>query len=192
MPPPPLIGTYPTPRVRLGRRVWCRYRRRWCRITSYTDAPIPWPRCQPTRHPGGSGLYVSGTLERAIRTESAAALKHWFGVSQTCANAWRRWAGVEGHDTTAGTRREVKAAADTAAEVTRGANLSEEACEVRATNAKRLKLIEYARAARWPDGWTAEMDALLGTVPDKVLAKQLGTSRSAVRSRRAKLGIPPA
>ena len=73
----------------------------------------------------------------------------------------------------------------------RSAELSDAACEVRATNAKRLKLIDYARAARWPDGWTAEMDALLGMEPDKVLAKQLGKSRSAVRSRRAKLGIPP-
>lgn len=100
-------------------------------------------------------------------------------------------AGVEGWTATPGSRRAIPAAADAGGGATCGAELSDAECEVRAANAKRLRLIDYARAKRWPDGWTAEMDALLGTAPDKELAKKLGKSRSAVRFRRWVLGIPP-
>ncbi len=192
MPPPPLIGTYPTPAVRLGQRVHCNYRGKWCRVTSYTAAPIPWPRVQPLKQRGGSGLWVNATLERAVRTESDAALRHWFGLSPSAAHSLRVWAGVEWHDTTSGTRRAKKAAADPVAAVTRGAELPDEACDRRAENAKRLKLIEHAQAKRWPDGWTPEKDAMLGTLPDGEVAKQVGKSWPAVQARRVKLGIPPA
>lgn len=193
MSPPPLIGTYITPRVRHGRRVWCEYRAKWCRVTSFTAAPIPWPRVAPLKQKGGSGLWVNATLERAIRTESAVALKHWFGVTQSCSRSWRIWAGVEGRSasSTPGTRREVKKAADLGAEVVRGTELSDEACDVRSANSKRLNLIRFGHAKRWPNGWTTEMDAMLGTMPDEELAKRLGKSRAAVRSRRSKRGIPP-
>lgn len=135
---------------------------------------------------------MNDTLAQAVHTESAAALKHWFGLSQTAANALRRWAGVEGHDTTPGTRRAVKAAADLGAEVTRGAEVPDEACELRSENAKRLGLIRHARAKRWPGGWTPEMDALLGTGSDGEVAEKVGKSRAAVQARRVRLGIPPA
>ena len=191
MPAPPLLGTDPAPAVHLGRRVHCRHRGNASRVTSFTDAPIPWPRVQPLDERVGSGLWVNADLERAIRTESAVALGHWFGRSKSAARALRVWAGVEGWEGTRGTRRAVTDAADAGADATRGVGLSKEACEVRAANAKRLKLIEHARAKRWPVGWAAEMDALLGVLPDEVVAKRAGESWAAVQSRRAKLGIPP-
>src|SRR5882757_7526012 len=43
--PPVLLGEYPTPLLDIGERVYCKYRRRRCRVTSFTTAPIPWPRC---------------------------------------------------------------------------------------------------------------------------------------------------
>src|SRR5687767_12665744 len=91
MPPPPtLLGTYPPPLLKVGHRVYCKYRRTWCRVTSFSDAPIPWPRVQPINTRGGSGLLVGPNLLRAIRTETAEALKYWFGVSTKVVWKWRR------------------------------------------------------------------------------------------------------
>src|SRR5262249_37800998 len=43
-------------------------------VTSWTAAPIPWPRCcRPGTHGGGSGLLVTEELARAVRTEPAIA-----------------------------------------------------------------------------------------------------------------------
>ena len=39
--------------------------------------------------------------------------------------------------------------------------------------------------------WTPEMDALLGTLPDRAVAERLGVSPLSVSARRAQLGIPP-
>jgi hypothetical protein len=48
---------------------------------------------------------VDEELARAIRTESAAAIVYWFGVSATAASQWRRAFGVSGTATTPGSRK---------------------------------------------------------------------------------------
>ncbi len=102
--PPHLLGSYAPPAVRKGDRVWCRYRRLRCRVTSWTDAPLTWPRCQPIGLRGGSGLRVSVALQQAVLTESAATLAHGWGLSETTAREWRRRFKVGGHAGTPGTR----------------------------------------------------------------------------------------
>src|SRR5205823_9593842 len=91
MPPkPPLIGTYEPPALKLGETVTCLYRNRDCKVTSWTEAPIPWPRVQSLGQKGGCGLWVNDTLARAIRMESALALGYWFGTTPLVVWRWRK------------------------------------------------------------------------------------------------------
>src|SRR5262245_32276512 len=111
VPAPKLIGTYEPPAVKQGERVTCLYRDQDCVVTSWSDARIMWPRVQPRGQRGGCGLWVNGTLARAIQTESAAALGSWFGVSVTVVWRWRKEFGVGGRATTPGSRRAIRSAA---------------------------------------------------------------------------------
>jgi len=102
--PVELIRRYNPPPVEKGDRVYCRYRKAWCRVTGWSDGPIPWPRIQQIGVRGQPGLLVNATLERAIRTESAIALAYWFGLSPKPVTWWRRAFGVGGPVGTRGSR----------------------------------------------------------------------------------------
>jgi hypothetical protein len=97
--PPPLIGSYTPPVVRIGERVTCLFRDCDCKVTSVSNARIPWPRVQPIGQRGGSGLWVCDELVKAITTESAQALKYHFGVSDGVVWRWRKAFGVGGRAT---------------------------------------------------------------------------------------------
>src|SRR5262249_10796644 len=73
--PPRLhAGPYTPPSLRRGDRATCLFRDADVVITSWTSAPIPWPRCCRADPPGGgSGLLVTEELARAVRTGSAFA-----------------------------------------------------------------------------------------------------------------------
>src|SRR5215469_5200877 len=95
MTPPELLnGPYLPPALRRGDRTTCLYRDAEVVISSWSDAPISWPRCCLSGVRGDAGLLVTEDLVRAIRTESAAALQHFFGVSGTTAWRWRLAFGV--------------------------------------------------------------------------------------------------
>ncbi len=186
---PPLSGTYTPPAVKIGDRVTCLFRDCECKVTSISCAPIPWPRVQPTEHIGGSGLWVCDELVNAIKTESATALKHHFGVSAGVVWRWRREFGVGGHATTKGSKRAIRAAAQLGANAIKAKEWTEAELDAKAATAKRIGL----KPVRWtPErgGWTAEQAALLGTDHDEVIAKKLGRSRSAVTTQRVQRKIP--
>jgi hypothetical protein len=95
-----LFGPYQAPPLKRGDRAVCLFRDCEVVITTWSDAPIPWPRCHALDSPGpGSGLLVDEELARAVRHESALAIRHWWGASWTAVRNWRRALGVRGLDT---------------------------------------------------------------------------------------------
>src|SRR5262245_55442897 len=84
---------YPAPPLQLWERIECHARDRLVGVTSWTAAPIPWPRGQPEGR-GGVGLVLTGELVRAVRLESAAAVCWWWGVSAGVVWRWRKILGV--------------------------------------------------------------------------------------------------
>jgi hypothetical protein len=99
-----LLGTYRTPRVRVGRVLTCEYRDQDVRVTGYSSGRIPWPvgRADGQRG-GGRGLVVFGGLAAAVRRESNQAVAYWFGVNPNTVSLWRK--ALEVRRTNAGTHR---------------------------------------------------------------------------------------
>jgi len=189
--PPAILSVYVSPKVRLGERVICLYRDAECRITSWSNARISWPRCQPIGQRGGSGLWVNLVLERAILTESFVSLRYWFGASKSVVQNWRAWADVKGHATTPGSKLAQRSASEAGASAVRGLQLSDEACDLRAKFAKEKDLARFMKDKRWASkGWTIEQEAMLGTMPDAAVAELIGRSENAVRQRRERRRIP--
>ena len=89
-----LLGTYRTPRVRVGRRLTCEVRDCDVVVTGYSDARIPWPVGYSAEVGGRASLIVYGDLARAVRRESHQAVAHWFGVSPSVVTKWRAALGV--------------------------------------------------------------------------------------------------
>lgn len=189
MNPPPLLGTYCPPRVRVGQVVTCLYRDADCVVTGVHGGPIPWPRVRARERRGGSGLWVNETLLRAIRTESATALMHWFGVSAKVVWKWRRsFVSGAGKFRTPGSAAAHQQASAAGAEAMRerGVTAAERAGRRRAARRQGRTYPD-----RWRDaGWTAAEHALLGTDHDEAIARRLGRTRSAVTTRRVRAGIP--
>jgi hypothetical protein len=185
---PPLIGTYSAPAAKIGEVVTCLYRDCDCTVTSLTDAPIPWPRVQPRQQRGGSGLWVNDELRRAIRTESADALKHWFGVSAGVVWKWRKAFGVGGHATTEGSKRAIRAAAQQGADAMKAKVWT--AADRRAAS-RRAKRRGQKPTGRWAGReWTPDQLALLGTDHDNAIAKRIGRTTGAVTTKRTLRKVP--
>ena len=187
---PPLLGTYGPPAVQKGDVVRCLFRCCDCTVTSVSDAPFPWPRVRGKKRRGGSGLWVNATLARAIRTESAEALKHWFGASSTTVWAWRRAFRVGGTATTPGSKKAHLAGSRAGAETLKAKEWTDEELDAKAEAAKKCGTRPGPRWAPERGGWTPEQIALLGTHYDAVIAARLGRTAVAVTVKRNKLKIP--
>jgi hypothetical protein len=96
-----LHGPYRTPRLRVGDRAFCLLRDCEVVITSISDARIPWPRCRAVEGTGsGSGLWLGGELAKAVKCESAVAVKYWWRLSRTAVWHMRKaldvtWTNIE-------------------------------------------------------------------------------------------------
>ena len=187
-----LSGPYLVRPYQPGARVRCLFRRCQVAVTSWTEAPLSWPTGLPVSGRGHPSLIVTEELRRAIRTESAAALMHWWGVSAGVVWRWRKAFAV-GRAGTEGSERLIQAAAERGAlPAPRGKKLSADAREQR-----RKRAISDGYGRRLSPGynlgptWTDAELALLGTMADQDVAKRIGKSRDAVRAQRRRRKVPP-
>jgi hypothetical protein len=185
-----LHGPYAPPALRKGDRTVCLYRNADVVVTAWSDGRISWPRCRAIGRRGGSGLLACEELARAIRSESAATLEYWWGVSNSTVELWRAALGVEGRDGTEGSRRLIQAAAEKGAAAMQAREFTERERRASRWRARKLNLRQYLETARRKSAWPEEHLALLGTMPDDELARRLGKSENAVRLQRERQGIP--
>jgi hypothetical protein len=185
-----LHGPYRAPRLRKGDRATCLFKDCDVVVTGWTDARISWPRCRPVdvprTHPS---LLVDDELARAVRQESAAAVRYWWGVSVGVVWRWRRALGVT-RTNNEGSRRRMRAAAEAGAARLRGVPLPPEAVERRRQTARALNLGRYLHKGYHGRRWTAKDLALLGKLTDDEIARRTGRSWNAVRQKREELGLP--
>jgi hypothetical protein len=186
-----LHGPYRAPPLKRGDRAWCLLRDCVVVVTSWTDARIPWPRCRALDGTGGSRLLLDEELARAVRCESAAAVRHWWRVSVGAVWRWRKALGVT-RTNNDGSRRLIHAAADLGAAAMRERGLTDEECDERSRTARRLNLAQYLRTGYHGPRWTKAQLRLLGKYPDDVVAARVGRTVDAVRCKRTRLGIPTA
>lgn len=167
----------------------CLYRDQLVVVTSWTDAPISWPRCRPIdvlhSHPS---LLVDEELARAIRHEAAKAICYWWRVSEGVVWRWRKALAVTRTSNT-GSQVLIRAAAEMGAATIRGKQLPVEQVERR-----RRTAVENDFGARLVKGyhgplWTDEQLALLGHLPDDEVAERTGRTKEAVRIKRTRRRI---
>ena len=184
-----LFGPYRSPSLRRGDRAYCLFRDCLVVITSWTDAPIPWPRCRVLDGPGGgSGLLVDGELARAVCHESAAAVCHWWGTCQGAVKRWRKALDVT-RTNNEGSQRLIHTAADLGGEALAARGLTPEEIEQRRVQARNMNLSQYLPKGYHGPWWTDEEIALLGTMADEQVAKKVNRPVQAVRQKRERMGI---
>jgi hypothetical protein len=188
-PPVVLAAPYTPLDYQIGEEVHCLFRNAPCKVTSWTEAPIAWPRVQPLGQRGGCGLLVNDELVRAIRTESAEALKHWFGASPNVVWRWRKWQNIEQYGTP-GSKQLHAIISEKGAAAVRDKQLSDEECDIRSERAKRLGLRPPARWTEKNGAWAKDELIVLGTSPDGQIAELIGRTLAAVTCKRLSLGIP--
>jgi hypothetical protein len=123
---------------------------------------------------------LSEELARAVRTELAAAVRYWWGVSEGVVWRWRKALGVT-RTNNEGTRRLIQAAAAAGGEALAYRGLSDEQCEQRSRAAVRLNLKRFLRLGYHGPRWTRQQLALLGKEPDEIVAGKVGRGVNAVR-----------
>jgi hypothetical protein len=186
-----LRGPYRAPPLAVGDRVTCLIRGPGVVIIGWSQALIPWPLCRPVGRRGHPSLLVTAALARAIRTESAQAVRHWWSVSAPVVTCWRKALGAAGKAGTEGSRRLAQAAVRKAAAAVKATVWTAAERQRRRERAIRLNFASHLQAGR-TNLWTEAELALLGTQPDDVIARRIGRTFVAVRTMRIKQGIAPA
>ena len=176
-------GPYCPPQVQVGQLIKCE-RFGEVKVSSWSDAPIPWPLC---RIKGSSGsIILCGDLARAVQTETAAAVALAWGVDRFTVHKWRRVLNVKRANE--GTRARHRQ--------NRPLVISAEANELGITRAHAAPARVQAEKTKRERGhisnrraWSEEEVAMLGTMPDKEVAQRLGCCERSVSSERRRRGL---
>jgi hypothetical protein len=196
-------GPYAPPLVPIGGTLKCELRGD-LRVAGYSNALIPWP-VAASNNP--KQLIVCGDLIRALRTESVAAVKFHFGVSRSLIWEYRQQLGIERLNpgslrlfwrTVDHARSEEARAKMSQSREGRKDTMTPEAREQLREIQKRPKteawkermaerLQRRYRFSGRPRPWTEEELSLIGTRPDREVAKLLNRSLSAVKGKKFQL-----
>lgn len=195
-------GPYAPPLVPIGRWLKCELRGE-LQVSGYTNALIPWPAA--TGH--HKQLIVCGDLVRALKTESVLAVAFHFAISRGLVSEYRSRLNIERF--TAGSQRLFWRSVNLARTPEARAKLSRhhegrsdlmtpEAREKLRQIQKRPKSEAWKQkmSERWqrrfavsgkPLEWTEVELKLIGTRPDREVARLLGRSLSAVKGKKFQL-----
>jgi hypothetical protein len=183
-----LHGSYHAPALSRGDRVTCHLRGTVV-ITTWTDARISWPRCRPLESKGGSGVLLDDEMARAVRTEAAAAVGYWWGVTVGVVWRWRKALAVTKKNNPR-TYQLLTEASQAGADKLKAKEWTEEEREVKREINQRLGLTRNLRPSYHDPSWMAEERKLLGEMPDAEVARRIGRTVDAVRIERERRGIP--
>jgi len=175
---------YGPPPLKRGQRVTCAIRS-VMRVTNWTDGRLPWPKGVVIGRRSAPSIVVDDELARALRHESAVAIRHWWGVSAKTVAMWRRELDVRRADPE-GSRRLIQAAAKAGAAVIKTRVWT--AAELRARSRRATKL-GLGRHLDHTPKWTAEQIGLLAIFSDRAIATHTGRTANAVRQVRRRFGI---
>jgi len=179
-----LHGPYNARACAGGHRAFCLFKDCEVIVTGWTHARISWPRCRPLDVPRSHpSLLVNEELARAIRHESAAAVRFWWGISEGVIHRWRKALGIT-RTNIEGSQRLIQAACEKGAEQLRGRPLTPEQVERRRRTAQELNLGRHLHKGYHGLWWTKAEMRLLGRLPDEEVGQRTGRSTDAVRQKR--------
>jgi hypothetical protein len=130
-------------------------------------------------------------LARAVRSESAAAIMHWWGVTAGVVWRWRKALGVSCTNNPESHRLR-KAAAKEGGQAIKARGFTEEECGDRSRRAIAANQGRFLWHGYHGPCWTRAQLRLLGTLPDDMIAQKIGRTVNAVRVMRTRQGIPTA
>jgi hypothetical protein len=192
-------GPYYPPRTACGRFLVCELRGT-VKVGGYSDAPIPWPRIWRRR-----SLVICGDLLRALKTESVLAVSYHWGLSYSIVSQYRQQLNVPRLNP--GSHRLFREVVIESARTPEALAKQSRAREGRRATESRRDRAKLRRIQRRPKSrawrrkmserlrrhfdligpyrpWTKKELAMIGTMPDREVARRTNRSLAAVRAKK--------